>query len=380
MEFNWTKKQIELKKKVIEFASKKLNENIIEQDNLGEFPRQKWLDCASFGIQGAIIPEEYNGLDLDISSAVLLMEGLGYGCKDNGLLFSINAHIWGCEIPILHFGTDEQKNKYLPGLSKGSLIGAHGMTEPDSGSDAFSLKTTAVKKGNSYILNGRKTFITNAPTADLFISYARIPQKNHRSKISCLIVERGMGGVSVSKKIDKMGLKTSPYGDIIFEDCIVPEENLLGKEGLGQAVFNNSMAEERAFILATHVGLMERQLEECLSYSKKRIQFNKRIFKFQSISNMLADMKVRLEASRLLVYKVAWLRDQKKNAFLDSSITKLFVSESCIKNSLSAIRIYGGYGYSTEYEIERQLRDSIGSVLYSGTSEIQRNIIAELLD
>jgi hypothetical protein len=308
------------------------------------------------------------------------MEGLGYGCKDNGLLLSINVNIWNCEIPILHFGTEAQKKKYLPGLCNGSLIGAYGMTEPESGSDAFSLRTTAQRDSGCYVLNGTKTLITNAPFADLVVTFAKVPQETGKGKISCFIVEKGTPGFSVSKKIDKMGLRTSPFGEVVFQDCIIPKENILGSEGLGPSIFNHTMAEERAFILATQIGAMERQLEECLTYAKTRKQFKKRIFEFQSVSNVLVEMKVRLESARLLVYNVAWLHQQNKRAFLESSIAKLYVSECWIKNSLSAVRIHGGYGYTTEFEFERMLRDSIGGILYSGTSEIQRNIIAELLD
>jgi alkylation response protein AidB-like acyl-CoA dehydrogenase len=380
MDFSLTKEQTELRNKAINFAKQKLNLDIIEQDALSEFPRQKWLACAQFGLQGLIIPQQYCGLGLDILSAVLVMEGLGYGCKDNGLLLSINVTIWNCEIPILHFGTEAQKQKYLPGLCNGSLIGAYGMTEPESGSDAFSLRTTAVRVEDGYVLNGTKTLITNAPVADLVVTFAKIPQQNEKDKISCFIVEKENAGLSLSKKIDKMGLRTSPFGEVVFQDCFVAGENLLGKEGQGQAIFNDALAEERAFILASQVGAMERQLGECINYAKARRQFNKKIFDFQSVSNMLADMKVRLETSRLLVYKVAWLRQQKKRAFMEASMAKLYISECCIQNSISAVRIHGGYGYTTEFEHERQLRDALGGVLYSGTSEIQRNIIAELLD
>lgn len=380
MDFSLTKEQTELKNQAIDFAKQKLNKDIIERDRLSEFSRQKWLECAEFGVQGLLIPEQYGGMGLDILTAVLVMEGLGYGCKDNGLLLSINVNIWNCEIPILRFGTKAQKQKYLPGLCNGSLIGAYGMTEPDSGSDAFSLRTTAVRQGESYVLNGTKTLITNAPIADLIVIFAKIPQQQGKDKISCFIVEKESPGLSLGKKIDKMGLRTSPFGEVVFQDCTVAKEMLLGKEGQGDVIFNDALAEERAFILASQVGAMERQLEECINYAKARRQFNKKIFDFQSVSNMLADMKVRLETSRLMVYKVAWLRQQKKRAFMESSMAKLYISECSIQNSISAVRIHGGYGYTTEFEHERQLRDAMGGILYSGTSEIQRNIIAELLD
>ena len=380
MDFSWTKDQLELREKAITFAKQRLNDDLLENDMRGELPREKWLACAEFGAQGIIIPGQYGGTGLDILTAVLVMESLGYGCKDNGLLLSINVNIWNCAVPILHFGTELQKSSYLPGLCNGSLVGAYGMTEPESGSDAFSLKTTAIAQGDHYVLNGSKTLITNAPCADVVVAFAKVPQDSGKDKISCFIIEKGTPGLLLGNKIDKMGLRTSPFGEVVFQDCAVSANNLLGKEGQGQAIFNDALAEERAFILSSQVGAMERQIAECISYAKTRRQFNKKIFDFQSVSNMLADMKVRLETSRLLVYKVAWLRQQGIRAFMESSMAKLYISECCVQNSISAMRIHGGYGYTTEFEHERQLRDALGGILYSGTSEIQRNIIAELLD
>lgn len=380
MDFSWTREQLDFYEKAVKFARERLNDSIPDNDVRAELPRDKWLASAEFGAHGIIMPEQYGGLGLDLLSAVLVMEGLGYGCKDNGLLLSINVNIWNCQVPILHFGTEPQKQAYLPGLCSGHLVGAYGMTEPDSGSDAFSLKTTAEDRGDHYLLNGTKTLITNAPCADVVVAFARVCRKDNKDKISCFIIEKDAPGLLLSQKIDKMGLRTSPIGEVVFQDCIVPKENILGREGQGQAVFNHALAEERAFILACQIGAMERQLEECVAYAKTRRQFNRRIIEFQSISNRLADMKARLEAARLLVYRVAWLRQQNQRAFLESSIAKLYVSECCVQNSLSAMRIYGGYGYTTEYECERQLRDAIGTVFYSGTSDIQRNIISTLLD
>lgn len=380
MDFSWTQEQLDLKDKAVTFARQRLNDDMLVNDLRADLPQGKWLACAEFGAHGIIMPEQYGGIGLDMLTAVLVMESLGYGCKDNGLLLSVNVNIWNCEVPILHFGTEQQKNRYLPGLCNGKLIGAYGMTEPESGSDAFSLRTNAEDRGDHYLLNGAKTLITNAPCADLVIAFARVCRKDDKDRISCFIIEKGTTGMLISNKIEKMGLRTSPLGEIVFQDCVVPRENLLGREGQGQAIFNHALAEERAFILACQIGAMQRQLEECVAYSKDRRQFNRRIAEFQSISNRLADMKVRLEAARLLVYRVAWLRQQNQRAFLESSVAKLYVSECCVQNSLAAMRIYGGYGYTTEYECERQLRDALGTVFYSGTSDIQRNIIAELLD
>jgi alkylation response protein AidB-like acyl-CoA dehydrogenase len=378
MDFGWSKEQEELKKQAIEFAQKTNLPDSIELDRNSEFSRDLWKAYADFGVQGLIVPDEYGGLGLDLLSCIAVMEGLGYGTCDNGILFSINAHIWSCVQPLLAFGTSKQKEKYFPGLCNGELIGVHAMTEPESGSDAFSMATTYEDKGDHYVINGCKTFITNGNVADLVLVFARNLEK--KDKISCIIVEKGTHGFTCSQKIEKMGLRTSPFSQLFFEDCKVPKDNLVGQEGMGRIIFSNAMDEERAFILSTQIGNMEKQIETCVKHAKARKQFGKKIFSYQSVSNLLAEMKVRLETSRLLVYKIAWLKEKGKSASQLSAIAKLHVSESFVQNSLSAMRVFGGYGYTTEYGLERQMRDSVGGLFYSGTSEIMHNIIAELLD
>jgi len=361
MDFSWTTEQLEFKQSVIEFASKELNGDIVDRDLHGEFSRRSWEKCARFGIQGLPVPEEYGGLGADILTAMLAMEALGYSCKDNGLIFGINAQMWSVQHPILKFGTPEQKQKYLPRLCSGEIIGAHGMSEPDSGSDAYSLKLRAEPCGDGYLLNGTKTLVTNAPIADVAVVFGTVDPGKGRWGITAFIVEAGTPGFSSSRNMHKMGLRTSPIGELIFQDCYVPEENRLGAEGAGAAIFNSSMEWERACILAGAVGAMERQLGDCLNYARDRRQFGQSIGKFQSIS------------------KVAWLIKSGKSAALEAAMAKLYVSEAYVQSSLDAIRIHGGYGYMTEFEVERSLRDAIGGTLYSGTSDIQRNIIARLL-
>lgn len=379
MDFSWSEDQLKFREAVIKFAKKELNNDIILRDKNGIFSRELWKKCAEFGIQGLPFPEEYGGINSDILTTMLMMEALGYACKDNGLLFGINAQMWSVQMPIFNFGTDEQKKKFLPKLCNGDIIGAHGMTEPDSGSDAFSLRTSAKLNGDHYILNGAKTFVTNAPVADIFVVFATVNKSKGFMGVTAFIVEKNFNGFQVSKEIGKMGLKTCPWSELIFEDCRVPVDNLLGKEGSGAAIFNDSMDWERSCILASNLGAMERQLETCIKYAKSRKQFNQSIGKFQSVANRLVDMKVRLETARLMLYKIAWLKKTKGSAVTDAAIAKLYLSESWIKSCLDAIQIHGGYGYTTEYELERDLRDSIGGTLYSGTSEIQRNIIARYL-
>ncbi|MFX0195080.1 MAG: acyl-CoA dehydrogenase family protein [Candidatus Hodarchaeota archaeon] len=379
MEFSWSEEQLAFKDAIIKFAERDLNHDLIERDRKGEFSWDGWRKCAEMGILGMPIPEEYGGLNADILTTILAMEGLGYGCKDNGLVFAINSHMWSCEIPILHFGSESQKEKYFPKLCNGELIGGHGMTEPVSGSDAFSLQTKAIKKGDKYLLNGSKIFITNAPIADLMIVFARTGESKGFAGISAFIVEKETPGFTVSRDIEKMGLRTSPMGELAFQDCEVSAENLLGREGAGAAIFNSEMEWERSCLFACHLGVMERQLEDCIKYARERHQFGQPIGKFQSVSNKIADMKVRIELSRLMLYKIGWLKQNRKQALLEGAIAKLFIGEGFVKSCLDAVQIFGGYGYSTEFEIERDLRDSVAATIYSGTSEIQRNIIARLL-
>ena len=310
---------------------------------------------------------------------MLTMEGLGYGCRDNGLIFAINAQMWSVQMPIQSFGTEAQKKRYLEGMCRGEIIGAHGMSEPDSGSDAYSLRTRAQKRDGGYLLNGTKMFVTNAPVADMAVVFATVDPSKGMWGITAFIVEKGTPGFTVSQHIDKMGLRTSPMGELIFQDCFLPEENRLGPEGAGARIFNNSMEWERSCILASHLGAMERQLENSIQYAREREQYGQPIGKFQAVANRIVDMKIRLETARLLLYKVAWLKKMGKPALLEAAMAKLYLSECFVQSGLDAIRTLGGYGYMTEFEVERDLRDSIAGTIYSGTSDIQRNIIARLL-
>ena len=379
MEFSFTPDQLAFRDSVIRFAKSELNDDIIEKDRAGQFNAAAFQKCAEFGIQGLPIPEEYGGSAADPLTVVVAMEALGYGCHDNGLLFSINAQMWSFQIPVLEFGTEAQKTKFLPPLCRGNMVAVHAMTEPESGSDAFSLRCQATKREGRYVLNGTKTFITNAPMADAILVFATLDRHKGLEGISAFIVEKGTPGLSTSHHIDKMGLRTSPMSEVILQDCAIPEENRLGPEGAGSAIFNCSMEWERGSILASYLGTMQRQLEACVQYARERKQFGKPIGRFQAIAHRLANMKVRLEAARWLVYRVAWLKQQGKSAILDAAIAKLSVSESFVQSCLDAVQIHGGYGYMTDFGIERDLRDSISGTIYSGTSEIQRNIIAAMM-
>lgn len=379
MDFSWTEEQLQYRRAVIEFAQQELNDGLIEHDQRGELSRANWQKCAQFGILGLAVPEEFGGSGADIMTTMLVMEGLGYGCRDNGLIFAMNAQMWSVQHPILAFGSDAQKKKYLPGLCSGQLIGAHGMTEPGSGSDAYSLRTRAQPVNGGYVLNGTKMFVTNAPVADLALVFATTDPAKGFAGVSAFLVETGTPGFRVSRNIEKMGLRSSPMGELILEDCVLRAENRLGPEGAGPSIFNSSMEWERSCILGSHVGAMERQLEGCVRYARERRQFGQTIGKFQSVANRIAEMKVRLETARLLLYKVAWLKQIGKTAVMEAALAKLYLSECFVQSSLDAVRTYGGYGYMTELEVERDLRDAVGGTLYSGTSDIQRMIIARWL-
>jgi hypothetical protein len=376
MDFALSPEQVELRESTIRFARRELADDLLGRDARGEFSRPLWEKCATFGIQGLFVPAEYGGSGFDVLTTIVALEALGYACKDNGLLFSLNAQMWSCELPLLKFGREDQKRRYLPGLCDGSLVGVQAMSEPGSGSDALSLRTTAEPRGNRYLLNGSKTFITNAPMADLFVVFGRTGEGKGFADISGFLVERDTPGLTVSPPIHKMGLRTSPMAELAFADCEVEGDALLGKPGAGWFIFNTSMEWERSCILACAVGTMERQLERCIAYARERKQFGQPIGKFQAVAHKIVDMKIRLETARLLLYRVGWLKANRRQSLIDSAMVKLFLSECFLHSSLDAVQIHGGYGYTAEYELERELRDAVGSRLYSGTSEIQRNIIA----
>ncbi|MCL4522491.1 MAG: acyl-CoA dehydrogenase family protein [Acidobacteria bacterium] len=379
MHFELTEEQQKLQNGAIEFARTALAEGLRARDHNEEFSAEGWKRCAEFGVFGLPVPAEYGGLGLGITEVIAVMEGLGYGTADQGLLFSINAHLWTNSLPILEFGTEEQKKKYLPGLSDGSLIGANAASEPDAGSDVFAMRTRAERRGDSYVLNGTKMFVTNGPVANLFVSYATLDPALGPMGITAFIIERDTPGLVVSRHLEKMGLRTSPISEVLFDNCRIPISSRLGREGRGVQIFESAMEWERGCILASCLGVMRRQLERCTSYSQTRKQFGKPIGKFQSVANKIVDMKLRLDTSRPLVYRIGWLKERGRPALLEAAVAKLYVSEALVQTCLDALQIFGGYGYMCEQEVERELRDAIGSTLYSGTSEIQRNIIAKCL-
>lgn len=377
MDFSWSDEQVEIRDAVAEFAREHLQDDLIGRDRDNQFSRELWARCADFGVQGLAFPPAYGGSGQDPLTAVLAIEALGRGCKDAGLVFGIGAQMWSVQMPIFRHGTDDQRQRYLTRLCTGEWIGAHGMSEPASGSDAFALRTTAERDGDQYVLTGTKTFVSEAPVANLFLVFATLDPALGPGGITGFLVERDMEGVDVSPAIHKMGLRTSPMAEVILDECRVPLENRLGREGRGGLLFNDSMEWERSCILAGAVGAMGRQLEVAIRYAGEREQFGRRIGEFQAVNNRLANMRVRLESSRLLLYRAAWLKQNgSREAAAMSALAKLHISEACVQSALDAIQVHGGYGFTTEFEVERDLRDAVGGTLYSGTSEIQRALLA----
>jgi alkylation response protein AidB-like acyl-CoA dehydrogenase len=381
MDFSWTKEQLDYKQKVIEFAKANLDEQIAERDQNCVFSREAWEKCAAFGLLGLSVPKADGGLfeEVEFLTATLAMESLGYACRDNGLPFGLNAQMWTVQYPIVQFGSEAQKQKFLPHLIGGKWIGCHALTESEAGSDVYNMQTRAKKVEGGYILNGSKQYVTFAPIADVVLVFANVNPEIGTFGITGFLVEKGMKGFTNGENKVKMGLRTVPFGDLIFEDCFVPEENRLSTEGSGWGITMHSLEYDRCNILAGQLGAMQYQLEQTIAYVKKRKQFGKPVAQFQAVSNRIANMKLRLETSRLLLYKLAWLNQNGKPATLESAMLKLLLSESFVESSMDAIRNHGGHGYITENEIERNMRDAIGSVIYAGTSDIQRNIISDYI-
>jgi alkylation response protein AidB-like acyl-CoA dehydrogenase len=380
MDFSITDEQRLLRDSIVKFAQGSLNHDVVARDREQAFSRELWRQCAQIGIQGLPVPEDYGGSGADTVTCAMALEALGYGCRDGGLVFALCAHLLACVVPLWQHGSPEQKERYLRGLCDGSLIGAHAITEPGSGSDTFAMRTRAERMDGGWRLRGSKTFISNAPVADVAIVFAVTDAaKGFHGGVTAFVLDRQMPGFVTSQKMEKLGLRTSPVGEVVLEDVFVPDGAVLGQVGGGSGVFATAMDWERVLLVAAHLGTMQRLMETCVTYARTRTQFGQQIGKFQAVAHKITDMKVQLEAGRLLTYHAAWRLTRARSAALEASITKLFVSESLLKTALDAVQLHGGYGFMVEFEIERALRDAIGATIYSGTSEMQRNIIARWL-
>jgi hypothetical protein len=380
MDFSFTEEQLLFKQSVIEFAQKEIQPGSAERDEEARFDRDVWDKAAEFGLMGLPYPEEYGGSGASVIDTCLAGEALGYGGLDAGFCLSWGAHVVIGGVPIWQLGTEEQKKKYLPKIASGEWISGLGLTEPEAGSDAAGLLTTAEKKDGYYVLNGTKMFITNGPIGEVFVVLAKTDKEKGHAGITGFIVEKGFPGFSVGKEIHKTGNRSSPTSELILDNCEVPAENLLGQENQGfMQVALATLEWERTAMLASAIGGMEVQLEQCVKYAKERKQFGKPIASFQAVQFMLADMKTWLETSRWILYRTAWNKDQGIMDPLTASVSKLHITEVALKSARNAIQIHGGYGYTKEYAVERAYRDAQIGVLGGGTSEIQRWIIGRLL-
>lgn len=368
-----------LQKTITEFARKEINADISAREQKGQFSMELWRKCAEMDIMALPFPTEYSGCGLDFLTTVVAIESLSYAGKDSGLVHAIITQIIsGLLLNI--FGNEEQKQRYLPPLIRGEIIAAQSITEADAGSDVLSLSTKATKNEGQYIIDGRKMFISNGPLADLiFVLALTDPGRKTMAAHSFFLCEKDRKGLSQSKPVEKMGLRTLQNCELIFEGCAVPENNLVGREGQGAIIFSEIMEWERILFGACHLGIMTRILETCVRYAKERKQFGQPIGKHQLVSNKIARIKINQELIRPMIYQAAALKDSHKRATMEASIIKVFASESLKTACLDAVQIHGAYGYMVEFEIERDLRDSIASTIYSGTTEMNMVIIAKLL-
>jgi alkylation response protein AidB-like acyl-CoA dehydrogenase len=374
MDFEFNEDQKMIKEAAREFASEKLAPKAQEFDEKEELPRELYKELADLGYLGMLMPEEYGGSGLDFISYILTMEEFSKACA--ALTISLSVHnSLVCEA-IYKFGTEEQKKKYLPKLTRGEIIGAYSLTEPQAGTDAGSLKTTALSKGEHYLVNGTKTFVTNGGIANLFVLFVLTNPEAKSKGISCLLVEKGLKGFNIGAKEKKMGIRGSDTREISFEDCLVPKVNLIGEENKGFRIALELLDSGRIGVGAQSVGIAQSALDEALKYSKERVQFGQPICNFQAIQFKLANMATQIEAARLLVYRAAWLRQNKIRCSKEASMAKLFASEIANYVVNEAVQIHGGYGYMKEYAVERYFRDARVTEIYEGTSEAQRMVIS----
>ncbi len=374
MDFRLTKEQLLVRKMVREFAENEVKPLASEIDEEERFPMETVEKMAKLGMMGIYFPKEYGGAGGDVLSYAITVEELAKVCGTTAVI--VSAHTSLCCAPIFENGTEEQKMKYLPDLLSGRKIGAFGLTEPNAGTDASGQQTTAVLDGDHYVLNGSKCFITNGSVADVFVVFAMTDPKMGNRGISAFIVEKGFKGFSQGKHEKKMGIRGSSTCDLIFEDCIVPKENLLGKEGAGFKIAMATLDGGRIGIAAQALGLGEGAIDEAIKYTKERVQFKKRISAFQNTQFQLADMHTRMQAAQFLVYNAALKKQAHERCSMEAAMAKLFAAEAASDVTRRAVQLFGGYGYTREYPVERMMRDAKITEIYEGTSEVQRMVIA----
>lgn len=361
MDFSWSEEQQALRRSITQFAQNELASDVVAEDQAQEFSWDGWRKCARFGVQGMPAPGDYGGGEADSLTMVGALEALGYGCRNAGLIFSLNAHLWGAVMPLSMFGTGDQKRKYLLRLANGEWVG---------GQAAADLTIKAERQGDGWALSGR-TFVANAGIADVVVVYAAADVGP-----TAFIVEKSAPGFNLGPAVERLGLRTSPAGDLTLDGCVVTDSHRLGEVGAGPAILESAGEWERICVPAAELGMMQRQLEVSARYAAERRQFGQPIGKFPAIAEKIARMNTGLETARLVLYKAAWLKKQGRNAALESATARTYVADAAIQTCRDALQIHGGYGYMTEYQIERDLRDAISAKVYSGAGETEKRIIA----
>ena len=377
MDFTLSKEHEMLRKMYREFAQNEVKPLAQEIDEEERFPSETIPKLAKLGLLGIPFPKKYGGAGGDNLAYAMAVEEIAKTCGTTSVI--ICAHTSLCCYPIYAYGTEEQKMKYLPDLLSGRKLGAFGLTEPNAGSDASGQQTVAVLEGDHYVLNGTKCFITNATEADTFVVFAMTDRTKGNNGISAFIVEKGFKGFSIGKHEKKMGIRGSATSDLIFEDCIVPKENLLGQEGKGFKVAMGTLDGGRVGVAAQALGIGEGAIDEAIAYTKERMQFKKRLSQFQNTQFQMADMHTRMEAAKYLVYSAAMKKQNHEPYSADAAMAKLFAAEAASDVTRRAVQLFGGYGYTREYPVERMMRDAKITEIYEGTSEVQRMVISSHL-
>jgi len=356
-----------------------LSADHVEQDARGVFPWDKWKLIKECGILQLPFDECWGGLGQDLRTTMYVLEGLGHGCRDGGLNFSVSTHLVSTGIPLQAFGSADLKARYLPAACAGDTIGAHAITEPEGGSDALAMRTRARRDGDHYVLDGNKTFVSNGAVADVFVVYARTHPDAGPLGLTPFLVERGTPGFEIGNPIPKMGLRTSPLTELFFHECRIPAANVIGRPGGGFIVLDHVMKWEILCSFVINLGEMEHRLQRCVDYARTRHQFGSPIGSFQAIAHKIADMKIGVEVTRKCLYDAADAVTGNRNSTLDLAIAKLVASEHNFASAAAAVQIFGGNGYMAEYGLEKDLRNAVAGTIYSGTSEIQRNRISSML-
>lgn len=350
-----------------------------ERDRDCTFWREGWKRIGAKGLLGLLASPDFGGQGHPFTAGLLELEGLGLGCRDDGLVFAATSQVLTVGLAMERFGSPEQTAQWMPGFVTGETIGSFSMSEVDSGSDAFSLQTTATPTGGGYVLNGTKSWVTMAPVADVFIVFATTNPDLGRWGITAFCVPATTPGLTVGENRPKMGMRTTPFADVTFSECFVPETARMGAEGAGASIFTSAMEAERGFLLVGSIGALERVLDDAVAHSRTREQFGEPIGSFQGVAHALSEVKLAHESARLLMYKAAALQQQGASSMMAAALSKLAGSQGALAGALTAVEVHGARGYVTEFGVERDLRNLTGGVIYGGASGIQKNIVARLL-